>query len=226
MCSMTESVKRSRPGRPRDEENTLRRRRDLVAAAYRVFTTKGYAAASTADIAAEMGAGYGTFYRYFDSKRAILDEVVDYGIDRLLTEVAADVFAPGDPDQEITEAWLAQTWSGIVERMCHVAESNPAMITTLLFELPGVDNELSQRVIGLGNVLAVAVDQFLRRAVDSGVLRAEVDTTDLAWMLLVLTIPPVLRTLNGQGEIERRGYAETVWTVLNSGLMKPQLTDG
>ncbi len=219
MCGMTEAAKRGRgPGRPRDEQNTERRRRELIAAAYQVFTTKGYAAASTADITAAVGIGYGTFYRYFDSKRAILDEVVDYGLDRILTEIADDVFEPASIESEMTVDRLVQTWSGAVDRMCRIAESDPALMQAMLFELPGIDDELNTRLIGLGGILAAAVERFLSRAVDAGVLRADVNTTDVAWMLMALTIPPVMRTLQGGGELDRRRYTDTVLAVLTPGL--------
>ncbi|WP_167463226.1 TetR/AcrR family transcriptional regulator [Nocardia brasiliensis] len=216
---MTEPAKRGRgPGRPRDEQNTERRRRELIAAAYHVFTTKGYAAASTADITAEVGIGYGTFYRYFDSKRAILDEVVDFGLDRILTEIAGDVFVPESMPHEITVDQLVRTWSDAVERMCRIADSEPALMQALLFELPGIDDELNTRLLGLGGILAATVDRFLTRAVDVGVVRADVHTTDVAWMLMALTIPPVMRTLRGGGEQDRRGYIDTVLAVLTPGL--------
>ncbi|SUA80073.1 HTH-type transcriptional repressor KstR2 [Nocardia otitidiscaviarum] len=219
MCWMTESAKRGRgPGRPRDERNAERRRRELIAAAYRVFTTKGYAAASAADIAAEIGVGYGTFYRYFDSKRAILDDVVDYGLDRILTEIAGDVFEPALDRDEITLEQLVATWTTAVERMCRIAESDPALMQALLFELPGIDEELNTRIIGLGGILAATVGRFLARAVDAGVFRDDVDTTEVAWMLMALTIPPVMRTLQGEGEPSRRAYTDTVRAVLAPGL--------
>lgn len=219
MYSMTEPAKRTRgPGRPRDERNTERRRRELIEAAYTVFTTKGYAAASAADVAAELGVGYGTFYRYFDSKRAILDDVVDYGIDRLLSEIGGGVFEPASLDHEFTVEELVETWSGAVERMCRIAESDPALMNTMLFELPGIDEELNSRILGLGGILSATVGRFLSRAVDSGVLRDDVNTEDVGWMLLALTIPPVMRALQGSGAADRQRYVDTAVAVLTPGL--------
>ncbi|WP_068015749.1 TetR/AcrR family transcriptional regulator [Nocardia mexicana] len=216
---MTEPAKRTRgPGRPRDEQNTERRRRELIEAAYTVFTTKGYAAATAADIAAEVGVGYGTFYRYFDSKRAILDDVVDYGIDRLLTEIAGGVFEPASLEHEFTFEELIEIWSGAVERMCHIAESDPALMNAMLFELPGIDEELTSRILGLGGILSATVGRFLSRAVDSGALRADVNTEDVGWMLLAVTIPPVVRALQGRGAADRRRYIDTAIAVVSPGL--------
>ncbi|MBL1079850.1 TetR/AcrR family transcriptional regulator [Nocardia sp. 2] len=218
---MTEPAKRG-PGRPRDQQNTERRRRELIAAAYTVFTTKGYAAASTADITAEVGVGYGTFYRYFDSKRAILDEVVDYGLDRLLHEIAGEVFESAPDTTEFTVEGLMRTWVTAVDRMCRIAESDPALMQTLMFELPGIDEELDSRILGLGGILAATVGRFLSRAVDAGVLRSDVDTTEVAWMLLAMTIPPVMRTLRGDGPLDRQTYVATALAVLEPGLRAAQ----
>ncbi|QLY29284.1 TetR/AcrR family transcriptional regulator [Nocardia huaxiensis] len=214
---MTEPARRG-PGRPRDERNAERRRAELIAAAYKVFTTKGYAAASTADITAEVGVGYGTFYRYFDSKRAILDDVVDYGLDRLLQDIAGDVFESTTDTKEITIEGLITTWTSAVDRMCRIAESDPALMQALLFDLPGIDEELDSRILGLGGILAATVGRFLSRAVDAGVVRSDIDTTETAWMLLALTIPPVMRTLRGDGELDRQAYVTTALAVLEPGL--------
>jgi AcrR family transcriptional regulator len=53
------------------------RRRQILDAARATFAAKGYHAASVRDIIGGAGIARGTFYLYFDSKRAILDELVD-----------------------------------------------------------------------------------------------------------------------------------------------------
>jgi AcrR family transcriptional regulator len=61
---------------PRTEEQNeqLRgqRRVQLLDAAQRVFSRKGFHAANVADVAAEAGVSQGTVYHYFDSKEALL----------------------------------------------------------------------------------------------------------------------------------------------------------
>ncbi|WP_025351333.1 TetR/AcrR family transcriptional regulator [Nocardia nova] len=216
---MTEPSKRGRrPGRPRDERNSERRRSELVAAAYRVFTTKGYALATAADIAAEVGVGYGTFYNYFDSKRAILDDVLDYGIDRFFTEVASEILEPDVGGSELSLDAVLRIWSDAVDRMCRIAEDEPSLFRVLLFESTGIDDELDSRLLGLSGLTASAISRFLDRAVEAGALRRDLDTTELAWVLLALTMPPLLRTIQGFGPQQRRRYRETVRAVLEPGL--------
>jgi len=53
-----------------------RTRRNLIEAAERIFAELGYHDASIVKITEAAGVGQGTFYLYFDSKKAIFDEVV------------------------------------------------------------------------------------------------------------------------------------------------------
>src|SRR5262245_36307509 len=63
--------RRPRLNGPRDE-----RRAQLVAAAREVFSKKGFHEATVDDITRAAGVAKGTFYLYFDEKRAIYDELV------------------------------------------------------------------------------------------------------------------------------------------------------
>jgi AcrR family transcriptional regulator len=62
-------------GRPLSARG-LNTRRKLLDAAERVFGEIGYVDASIVKITEAAGVGQGTFYLYFDSKRAIFDELV------------------------------------------------------------------------------------------------------------------------------------------------------
>jgi AcrR family transcriptional regulator len=62
-------------GRPLSARGLVTRRR-LLDAAEAVFSELGYVEASIVKITEAAGVGQGTFYLYFDSKRAIFDELV------------------------------------------------------------------------------------------------------------------------------------------------------
>ncbi len=72
-------------------------RRRIVAAAVECFAAKGYSATKVADIeqAAGLSVGAGGTYRHFDSKRAILEAVIDATVD-----VPDDNIAPPGDDIE------------------------------------------------------------------------------------------------------------------------------
>jgi AcrR family transcriptional regulator len=56
---------------PSTSERQRERREQIISAARALFTVRGYAAASMADIIEASGLATGTFYRYFDSKEAV-----------------------------------------------------------------------------------------------------------------------------------------------------------
>lgn len=56
---------------------TTDRKQALVKIAYRLFVTQGYENTSVDDIIAEAAIAKGTYYYHFDSKEAILEDVVD-----------------------------------------------------------------------------------------------------------------------------------------------------
>lgn len=80
-----------------DEEKALRRE-TLLAAAKRVFSEKGYAAATIADVARAAKLSYGSVYWYFDSKEELFDALMDAGEADLRTRIldALDDAGPAD----------------------------------------------------------------------------------------------------------------------------------
>src|SRR4051794_31577342 len=66
------------------------RRRQILDAASKVFAELGYHNAGIADIAREVGAGHGTFYRYFANKRDILAHVLTYAGERILEALSRE----------------------------------------------------------------------------------------------------------------------------------------
>ena len=63
--------------RGRSTEGRAEVRRDLVAAAVRLFTERGYDETTIDDIAVAAGVGRRTFFRYFPSKEAVLYTELD-----------------------------------------------------------------------------------------------------------------------------------------------------
>lgn len=71
---------RGRPRKTHSERNQGNRRRLIVEGAARLFRAKGYAAASTRDIAAAAGMHGGSPFYHFESKSALLYEVMRQGM--------------------------------------------------------------------------------------------------------------------------------------------------
>ncbi|GAA1402143.1 hypothetical protein GCM10009613_61600 [Pseudonocardia kongjuensis] len=88
---MTSSTRRGRSPEGRAEV-----RRELVAAAARLFTERGYDDTTVDDIAAAAGVGRRTFFRYFRGKEDALSPDHERGLSRI-----AEVFADAHPDEPL-----------------------------------------------------------------------------------------------------------------------------
>ena len=77
----------------------------VVAAARRLFAERGVAAVSLGDIAAEVGLGRTSLYRYFPTKGHILQRWFDLEMDPLLEQSRA-VVAEHGPGADALRAWL------------------------------------------------------------------------------------------------------------------------
>jgi len=115
------------------------RREQVLACAQRVFSRKGYHATGVADIIAEAGVARGTFYLYFESKRAIFDELLD----RLLALLAASVrridVTPGarSPFEQLLDN---------VTRVVATLDEHRDLTRILLRSAPGIDADFDRKL--------------------------------------------------------------------------------
>jgi AcrR family transcriptional regulator len=75
-----------------------KRRDDILAAAKKVFSKKGFASTTIADVAKAAHLSYGSIYWYFDSKDALFHELMD-GEERALRAAIAERMATLDAAQ-------------------------------------------------------------------------------------------------------------------------------
>lgn len=87
--------------RGRSVEGRAAVRRDLVSAAARLFTERGYDETTVDDIATEAGVGRRTFFRYFRGKEDALSPDHELGLSRI-----ADVFAAAHPTEPLLSVVL------------------------------------------------------------------------------------------------------------------------
>lgn len=85
-----QETKERRSNRDRTEAT----RRDLIAAARRLFTEKSYAETSTPEIVAAAGVTRGALYHHFADKQALFRAVVEQEAEEVATEIE-QAFGPG-----------------------------------------------------------------------------------------------------------------------------------
>jgi AcrR family transcriptional regulator len=83
------------------DELVQRRREQIITAARKVFAQKGYQGTKTEDIAAALGVGKGTLYRYFKDKKDLFVAVDDEGFKRLDAEIEQKGYPIEDPRERL-----------------------------------------------------------------------------------------------------------------------------
>ena len=115
------------------------RRTAVLAAARRIFADKGYHATSIDDIIEAADIARGTFYLYFESKRAIFDELLDELFTTLASTVKRIEVGPGArPPVEQMDATVDRVMQTLVE--------NREMARILLREAVGIDDEFDAKL--------------------------------------------------------------------------------
>jgi AcrR family transcriptional regulator len=208
---------RGRGRRPPPEQLVERRRRQIIEAAYEVFARKGYSAAGIADIAEELGIGHGTFYRYFKNKRDILDQVVDYGVERIMDALTLETAEPAKTLDEFRDQLRR-----IGESLFALLDSEPGLGQVVLLEATSIDEEMTQRVLGLIDTFGALAGQFLENGVRQGFLRKDLDTDAAGRAVTALTLPGLFAAVRGvAGEAERKRYTEAMLTLVCDGIAAP-----
>jgi AcrR family transcriptional regulator len=187
---------------PRGEQ----RRRQILDQALEEFARRGYHETGVADIAQALSMSHGTFYRYFESKRSILDEVVDDVASRVRAALAENVDA----------APFAERVAQAAAALAGVVTSDPRIARVLLFEAMGVDDALRGRVLALIDGFRGTTADALRAGIDSGELRSDLDPEETARAINGLLYAGALASVR-EGHVPA-GYVDAALALLERGI--------
>lgn len=210
-----EPVRRGRPPQP---GLSAARREQILSSAVEEFAERGYEATTAAQLAKRAGVGLGTMYRYFDSKREILDHVMD----RCLRELIDVVDAPALLEPPETLESLVARIRTIADALFGLVEDSPNVLKLLMVEASAIEDEFGRRVMRGEQVLAGLVAEVLDLGILGGWLRKDLDTTAVGHSIIALTWPGLLRGLRGgQCAADRARYTDTIVTLVSFGLRRP-----
>jgi AcrR family transcriptional regulator len=169
----------------------------LVAAAREVFLQQG-GGASLEAIAKEAGVGVGTLYRHFPKRIDIVEAVYREDVDGLLSS-AREFTADLEPWPALV-AWL--------EAFVRYANTK----RTFLNELHEAFEENPQLRLNSRERMEAAIDLVLRPAQDAGVVRTDLDGSDLMQLLGPMCMSATLKP----------GQTERLLVMIQDGLRPPQ----
>jgi AcrR family transcriptional regulator len=189
-----------------------RRKRQIIVAAREVFSQKGFAEATTAEIAQQAGVSEGTIYNYFESKRDLLVSLIGgYALDESLLNLFKS------PSVNVTDSLPA-----LLEDRIEIGFENSDLLTLLLAEIqrtPEFGQQYSKQVLMPGLALLKA---YLDMRVANGTLRP-VDTEVASHIIVAMVVGliAVHQIEGGEGFLSKysiKDLAEEVANVLTMGL--------
>lgn len=208
---------RGRPPSPGLED---RRRAQIISAAVAVFTERGYADTTMADIAQHAGIGQGTLYRYVPSKRELLDLVFDYSVEEIIgaTEPVLRLDEPpASPDE------LLLRFDAAMDALSELFDRRPELLSLVAVEAAAMDEELKLRILGLEATIARMTARLCEDAQEAGLLRPSVDPHLCGLLVTKMLLPPGLREVLGQLDTAARArYRTAIVDFITHALLAPR----
>lgn len=207
-------------GRGRAISPSLRaeRRSRIVQSAYTVLTERGYENTAMSDIAKHAGVGQATLYRYFSSKRELLDGVFDYAVEKAASTV--DVGALLADADDATGQAATLLISALGQSLFALVDEDPAMLRLLTMQSSAIDLEMRCRVIGLLAAMEANVASlFARFGPDPDADRAVL--TMLGRMVVGSAAPGLMMSLaEEKSQKMRTDFLAAIESVSARGLFK------
>lgn len=194
----------------RRQRRVRRRRQQIIDAAARVFAAKGYANATTKEIAEEADIGESTIYNYFDSKREILFAIADETDPPMLSALL-----------EMVEIEDRETLIKMFAEALNLSKGQRPFALTLLSEAWLDDDILEGFIVKRLERVHQRLEAYIAGQVEAGIFRS-IDPAMVAWLMLSMFGGLALAAVRGVGPLlspeQRRALAETGTSLFLDGL--------
>ena len=181
-------------------QNGVRSREDVVSAAGRLFSARGYHGTSMRDLARELGLIGSSLYSHIESKADLLVEVVERGAD-LFQESADRAMATSGNGKTRLGALVA----GHVE----VVLDHPDEVRTFLYEAHALEESQRARVLAARDRYEQAFRSVLEAGAGDGSLRPDLDAR-LAAIFVLSILNALERWYRPNGRLSRDQIVEEV----------------
>jgi AcrR family transcriptional regulator len=194
-----------------------RRRAEILEAALKVFSQKGYHAAKIEDIAAELNMGHGTFYRYFQNKLDIFNHVVE-DIVNMITELVTDI---NPHEAETLEDYRGQLGT-IGDRLFGLFQSNPSISRVIFYEAFGIDDPgLRQRIQEVFDLIGRYIELYLQNGIAKGYMREDLHVRESALAIGGALFEACRRVVSSSDpQRDLPVWKETIITLIIQGVSK------
>lgn len=159
------------------------RRRQILDCARKVFGERGYHATTVTDIIHEAKVARGTFYRHFDGKRAVFDQLID----GLIASLELDIRRVDLTDDATP---VVDQMLGNVQRVLRTLFENADVTRMLLREGVGIDREFDGKIDEFYSRILSLIQLSLKHGQEMGIVRP--CDTQLASLMVLGSVKQVL----------------------------------
>ena len=145
-----------------------RRYREVLDAAAAVFAEKGYAGASTRDIAERLGVRQASLYYYFPSKESALGAICELGVKDFIANLQAIIAKTARADCKLREAIA----NHLAPLRSHPDDDYVCVFLRHRHELPEGPR---QAVAALARTYQGLIERLFREGIESGEFRIDLD---------------------------------------------------
>jgi len=188
------------------------RRQQILAHARDVFAKRGYHAAKIDDIVAAAGVARGTFYLYFEDKRAIFEEIID----RFIAKLAMSILRvdPHDPGRGVAEQVCEN-----IRRVVALLLEDRSTTKILLSDALGVDPAFDRKLHSFYDEVSKLLQESLREGQDLGIVEAG-DVAMLACMTLGALKELLYQVVIRDWEFPEEKLVDEIFTFLRRGYLR------
>ncbi len=188
------------------------RRQQILTVARDVFAKRGYHAAKIEDIVAAAGVARGTFYLYFEDKRAIFEEIVDRTIARLgMSIVRVD---PHDGARTVADQVREN-----IRRIVRILLEDRATTKILLSDALGVDPAFDRKLLSFYDEMSSLLESSLRDGQALGVVR-QGDVRLMAWLTMGALKEAMFQIVQRGAEYEEDRLVEGAFDYFRAGYLR------
>jgi AcrR family transcriptional regulator len=186
------------------------RRARMCRTAAQLFRERGYDATSVSDVARALGMTKAGLYHHFDSKEALLFEIMMYGLERVRDEVIVPVRLVRDPEERLRQ---------LIVRHARITTRGHGAIAHLGDEIRALPPPARKQVEQRMRVYVDLIRDTLAELQAAGRLR-DVDPTVAAFTLLgmILWLP---RWFRQGGRLDQGMVADQIASFALGGLLVP-----
>jgi AcrR family transcriptional regulator len=190
------------------------RRLQILACARDAFAEQGYQGVTVDDVVGRAQIARGTFYLYFDDKRAVLDALVDEFLQRIARCIVGIDIAHAElsPREQLRQN---------VDRITRLALSEPALLKIALRDATGLDAAFDAKIRSFYEALRGLLGASLAEGQENGLVR-EGDRAVMVSIGLGGLKELVLDAVTGALDRSPDALVDELMRFLDHGLLVPE----